>query len=231
MYKYDLHVHTSACSCCGVSTPEEQVKAYYEKGYSGIVITDHFVFGYNATPIPHDIPWKERIDRYYTAYLRALKEAEKYDGFNVFFGAEYSYATGHDILLYGLDKEFLYLHPEMEKMTVEEICKLFQDNGCLVVQAHPFRDRDYNDKSVEPELDCACGVEIFNSCNKDEENQKAYDYAVKNGKIMTSGGDIHSAADGRIGLAGIITDRPIKNIFDLTEILKSGNYSLCVKGK
>ncbi|MGN0493559.1 MAG: PHP domain-containing protein [Acutalibacteraceae bacterium] len=231
MYKYDLHVHTSACSCCGVSTPEEQVKAYSEKGYSGIVITDHFICGFNGTPIPRELAWKERIDRYYTAYERAAKAAEQYEGFKAFFGAEYSYAGGHDILFYGLHKEFLYEHPEIEGMPVEDMCKLLQSAGCLVVQAHPFRDRGYNDNSVQPELYCADGAEIFNSCNSDEENQKALEFALKNHKIMTSGGDIHNAGDERIGLSGIFTENPIESIDDLVGILKSGKYSLCVKGE
>ncbi len=231
MYKYDLHVHTSVSSCCGQSTPEEQVKAYAEKGYNGIVITDHFICGCNGTPVPKKLPWRERVDMYYTAYERAAKAAEEYEGFRAFFGAEYSYAGGHDILFYGLNREFLYGHPELEGMPVEDICKLLQNAGCLVIQAHPFRDREYNDHSVRPELYCADGAEIFNACNFDEENQKAYDYAVKYGKIMTSGGDIHNANDGRIGLAGIFTEKPIESIDDLVNILKSGNYSLCVDGK
>ena len=231
MYKYYLHVHTSVCSCCGVSTPEEQVKAYAEKGYNGIVVTDHFICGYNGTPIPRQLPWRERVDIYYTAYERAAKAAEEYESFRAFFGAEYSYAGGHDILFYGLHREFLYNHPEIEGMPVEDMCKLLQSAGCLVVQAHPFRDRDYNDRSVKPELYCADGVEIFNACNNDEENQRAYDYAVKYKKIMTSGGDIHNANDGRIGLSGIFTEKPIESIDDLTYTLKSGNYSLSVKGE
>ena len=231
MFKYDLHVHTSACSCCGVSTPEEQVRTYFEKGYNGIVIADHFICGRNATPIPRELPWRERVDMYYTAYERAAKASEAYDNFRVFFGAEYTYAGGHDILFYGLKKEFLYEHPEIEGMAVEDICSLLQENGCLAVQAHPFRDREYNDRSVQPELYCADGVEVYNSCNFEEENQKALDYALKNGKLMTSGGDIHNAADGRIGLAGIFTEKPIESIDGLVTILKSGNYSLCVKGE
>lgn len=231
MFKYDLHVHTSACSCCGVSTPEEQVASYAGHGYNGIVVTDHFICGYNATTVPRELPWKERIDRYYSAYERAAAKAENYLDFKAFFGAEYSYAGGHDILFYGLHREFLYAHPEIEGMPVEKLCRLFQDNGCLVVQAHPFRDREYNDKTVKPELYCADGAEVYNSCNNEAENANALNYALKNKKIMTSGGDIHNAADKRIGKAGIAVQKPIEDIDELKEILKSGNYKLIVDGK
>lgn len=231
MYKYELHVHTSVCSCCSVSTPEEQVAAYAAKGYNGIVITDHFVCGYNGTPFSRELPWEERINRYYTAYERAVQAAKRYEKFRVFFGAEYSYAHGHDILFYGLCKDFLCEHPQLERMPVEDMCKLLQSAGYLVVQAHPYRNRDYTDSSVKSELFCADGVEIFNACNYDEENQKAAEYAVAHHKIMTSGGDIHDAKDTRIGLAGIVTDTPIQNNQDLVDVLKSGAYSLCVKGE
>ena len=231
MYKYDLHVHTNVSSCCGQSTPEEQVKAYAEKGYNGIVITDHFICGCNATPVPRELPWRERVDRYYTAYQRAAKAAEEYEGFKVFFGAEYSYAGGHDILFYGLHREFLYEHPEIEGMPVEDICKLLQNAGCLVVQAHPYRKREYIDPTVQPELYCADGVEIYNSCNYDEENEKAFEYARSFNKLMTSGGDIHEANSDRIGKAGIFTEKPIEDIDELVKILKGGNFSLCIKGQ
>lgn len=231
MFRYDLHVHTNASSCCGVSSPEEQVAAYAAHGYSGIVVTDHFIFGCNGTPFSKELPWRERVDRYYAAYERAAAATEKYANFRVFFGAEYSYAGGHDILFYGLHREFLYTHPEMEQMSVEALCKLFQDNGCLVVQAHPFRDRPYNDTTVKPELSCADGVEVFNACNNSEENAKALQYARKTGKIMTSGGDVHNAADERVGKAGIAVRKPIESIDDLKEILKSGQYKLIADGQ
>ena len=231
MYKYDLHVHTNVSSCCGQSSPEEQVKAYAEKGYNGIVITDHFICGCNGTPFSRELPWRERVDMYCTAYERAAKAAAEYEDFKVFFGAEYSYAGGHDLLFYGLHREFLYSYPEIEGMPVEDICKLLQNAGCLVVQAHPYRERGYIDPTVKPELYCADGVEVYNSCNYVEENEKAYKYACSSNKLMTSGGDIHSAKDDRIGRAGIFTEKPVDSIDELVKILKSGNYSLCIGGE
>lgn len=42
LYKYELHCHTGCVSRCGRVEPEEIVKLYIEKGYDGIVVTDHY---------------------------------------------------------------------------------------------------------------------------------------------------------------------------------------------
>ena len=41
-YRYDLHVHTYEGSACARSTGAELADFYKEKGYDGIVISDHF---------------------------------------------------------------------------------------------------------------------------------------------------------------------------------------------
>ncbi|MDE5859801.1 MAG: histidinol-phosphatase, partial [Oscillospiraceae bacterium] len=58
-FKFDAHVHTSEGSACAYTTGAEMADAYKEKGYSGIVITDHFFNGNSA--VPRDLPWEERI--------------------------------------------------------------------------------------------------------------------------------------------------------------------------
>lgn len=229
MYKYDLHTHTNAGSLCGVSTPEDMVYAYSKAGYSGIVITDHFICG--NTCVPRSMEWTKRIDAYFSAYERAVEASKKIEEFTVFFGAEYAYAAGHEILIYGAEKDFLYAHPEIENTDIFSLCALLRENGCLVISAHPFREREYNDFSVPAELPCADGAEIYNSHNSDIENEKALKYVTENFLIPTSGGDIHDADDRNIGLAGIETKKKIKTSDELISTLKSGNYRVLVKGK
>lgn len=224
MYKYDLHVHTNVGSLCGVSTPEEMVNSYYRAGYSGFVITDHFIRG--NTAVSAKLPWAERIDAYYGAVLRARREAEKYPGFTVFLGGEFCYAGGHEILIYGADTEFLKAHSEIENCGAESLCSLMRENDCVTVKAHPYRVRDYNDITVSPELYCVDGYEVFNSHNTAEENAKAMAFAEKNSLIMTSGGDIHNFADENVGKAGIETERQLNTNADLAALLKSGDYRL-----
>lgn len=229
MYKYDLHTHTNAGSLCGVSSPEEMVAAYAKAGYSGIVITDHFICG--NTCVPRSLEWTKRIDAYFSAYERAAKAAKEFKDFTVFFGAEYAYAAGHEILIYGAEKKFLYEHPEIENADIFALCELLKKNGCLVISAHPFREREYNDFSVPAELPCADGAEIYNSHNSDSENQRALNYVAENSLIPSSGGDIHDAADRNIGLAGIETEKKIKSSDELISVLRAGNYRVLAKGK
>ena len=65
MYTYEMHCHSSQCSACGRSTAQELVQAYYEAGFSGMVLTDHFVTG--NTAIDRNLPWQEQMEAYYKA--------------------------------------------------------------------------------------------------------------------------------------------------------------------
>ena len=57
MYSYELHMHTAETSKCGRSSARDMVKAYYDKGFSGVVITDHFVNGNSYANDPET--WKD----------------------------------------------------------------------------------------------------------------------------------------------------------------------------
>ena len=41
-YRIELHAHTTPASSCSHLKSEELVKLYHEKGYDGVVITNHF---------------------------------------------------------------------------------------------------------------------------------------------------------------------------------------------
>ena len=41
-YRIELHAHTTPASSCSNLKPEELVQLYHEKGYDGLVITNHF---------------------------------------------------------------------------------------------------------------------------------------------------------------------------------------------
>ena len=44
-YKYETHLHTKEGSACGTSFGAEYIQAFYDAGYSGIFVTDHFFGG------------------------------------------------------------------------------------------------------------------------------------------------------------------------------------------
>ena len=53
-FLYETHMHTSQGSACAHSTGEEMARAYHERGYTGIIVTDHFFNGNSA--VPKDLP-------------------------------------------------------------------------------------------------------------------------------------------------------------------------------
>ena len=109
-FLYETHMHTCQASACGKATGKEQARVYKAAGYTGIIITDHF-FGGN-TAVDRELPWEERIDLFWKGYEDAKEEGDKI-GLDVFFGLEQN--IHHDeYLIYGLTKEYMKAHPEME---------------------------------------------------------------------------------------------------------------------
>ena len=45
-YKYETHLHTREGSACASATGGEMVRAHIEAGYSGMIVTDHFLTEY-----------------------------------------------------------------------------------------------------------------------------------------------------------------------------------------
>ena len=112
MYKYETHLHTKHGSACATISGKGQALEYKHAGYTGIIITEHFFRG--NTCIPKDLTWEERINLFCRGYEEAKYYGDKI-GLQVFFGWEETY-DGQDFLVYGLDKEWLLNHPEVENM-------------------------------------------------------------------------------------------------------------------
>ena len=115
-FKYETHLHTKEGSACADSTGAQMVRAHYEAGYSGVIITDHFFNG--NTTIPSNIPWEKRVDLLYAGYNNAVEAARNLP-FSVFFGWEYA-DSGTEFLTYGLGKDFLLSHPDLLSWSVEK---------------------------------------------------------------------------------------------------------------
>lgn len=229
MYLFDLHVHTNRGSLCGKSTPEEIAEAYAAAGYSGIVITDHFIHG--NTAVPRELPWEERMQMYYDAFLAARRRGEAL-GLTVLFGIEHAFGEGQEVLVYNPSLQVLKEHPEIERMPVENFCRLMHDHGAYISLAHPYRERDYIlHPGVRVSPDILDAIEVYNAANKDNENFRALYYAQKHGLGFTSGGDTHSAASERLGQAGIAFPRPIRTNEELVQALRNGEGTVLCGGK
>ncbi len=191
IYRYETHMHTCQGSACGVSTGAEHARAYKAAGYQGIIITDHF-FGGN-TAVPRDLPWTERIHQFCSGFEDAWNEGQKV-GLDVFFGWEQNF-QGDEYLIYGLDKQFMLDHPEMEHWTRREQYEQVHAAGGCVIQAHPFRMRDYLNAIRVCER-YADGVEAANAGNPTLQDSYAMRYAASKELYTIAGSDNHRFRDG-----------------------------------
>lgn len=222
-YKYELHCHTGAVSRCGVIEPERAVECYKEKGYSGMVLTEHysvltFLDRHVLTP-------QKDTDFYLSSYYRALEAAG--DDFTVLLGMEIRfYGNGNDYLVYGVTPDFLKSYGNLMSYHPRRFYEICKKHNMVFVQAHPFRPYIYrtNPKYLD-------GCEIYNAKNNASGiNQKAEKWAEKNNmKIRTGGSDLHRETQ-MDNISGIITEQKITNNDELVAVLRSGNYEIIRQG-
>ena len=227
-YRYETHCHCCWCSACAMSEPQEMAQAYRDRGYAGMVLTDHFLLG--NTAVDRRLPWEEKVQRYWEAYLAAKTWGDAH-GFSVFFGLEHQYGGGKEVLTYGMDLEFLLSHRDLHLLPLSEYAALVHEAGGFLSMAHPFRDRPYIDRTIQPQPEFLDGAEVFNYFNRPAENQRAAQFAREHHLLPTSGGDVHRADDPAIGMAGVALRRPAGSIQELTAAWKAGDYRLIIQGE
>ena len=222
-FLYETHMHTSEICACGVSTAVEQVQAYKKRGYTGIIITDHFINGNSHRTYAHT--WKEKMEWFITGYLKAKEEGDKC-GIDVFFGWEYS-IRGSDFLTYGLGFDFLFNHPNIDQLEINEYSSLIRSCRGFLAQAHPFRNEPYIHYKfpVEPHLIDA--IEVYNAARPQIDNEKAFAFAKEHDLPMMSGSDSHNVNLPHIG--GIILEKKAETIFDIIDAIKSKKVGLISK--
>jgi len=223
-FLYETHLHTSPVSRCGVSKPADYIEVYKKAGYSGYCITNHFFNGNSG--VDHSLPWKDQIDFFYSAYEEAFAAAQG-TGIDVFFGIEYNF-EGDEYLLYGISKQWLFDHPQMMRWSHQELFDEINRIGGLMLQAHPFRNREYM-RVFAQHPECVHGFEVYNSCNRDDENPKALALAKEHKLLMTGGSDIHNAADcerfiadGSFPLSGVELEHKVHTVEEFISEIKSG---------
>ena len=213
MFLFDAHVHTAESSKCAKWSGAEAAEAYMRKGYSGIIITDHYING--NTRADRTAPWEEQV-AVATAGYKAAKARGDEIGLKVFFGIEAA-CDGAEFLTYGLDEEWLLKHPESAKLSMKEYLTLVRAEGAFVVHAHPFR-RGRSMKCMHLIPDGVDAVEIVNFGNQEPDNRMARFYADTYGLPMTAGSDSHNFGDMRDLVVG--TDTPIESVADYIERIK-----------
>lgn len=231
MYKYEMHLHSLGCSRCGVSPATDYILTAKEKGFVGMVFTNHFYRGNSG--IDRSIGWEKFVGEYRDDYLRARELGEKHD-IDVLFGVEEAFkfngVYGKEALIYGLEPEAFIKTPEFMHMDIYEISDFVRQNGGFIVCAHPFRVRDYIQRpDDEPDMTIFDGIEVHNAAgNPTEDNVKAEKFARKNNLCVISGSDAHSVED--FGKGGIAFEKRVKTNKELVEALKNGVWKLVAAG-
>ena len=214
-FLYETHLHTCQASACGKVNGEDYIKYMMDKGFAGMIVTDHFFNG--NTCVPEDLPWNERVDIYASGYERALKAAEGKD-FTVMFGIEVNFFKD-EYLLYGVDKQWLLDNECIMDMTRIELHEAVNKAGGIMIQAHPYRERDYlSDIKLAPAA-AIDGVEIYNAANKPNMNALGYEFALPLGLPMTAGSDIHFYNDNDMG--GMLFEKKIGSIKDFVDAVRA----------
>ncbi|MBQ9859511.1 MAG: hypothetical protein IJO76_02390 [Clostridia bacterium] len=236
MYRYEMHQHTAGCSACAEIEADKLIPLLKQQGFAGMVLTNHFFHG--NTAIRRQIPWADFVRAYEEDWLRAKELGDRLD-FDVLFGIEEWVGDGKnvlrvggkEVLLYGITPQTLYDHPELRNFTHSEtylkaLCDMTHEAGGLVMQAHPFRVRDYIANPWEP-LPTAYldGMETYNACNSPLENRRAEQYAEAEGLIPVAGTDAHHTDTYRYG---IVTERRLRTGEDLIDVLTNGDYDLYI---
>ncbi len=221
-YKYQMHMHTYPCSKCARMNFEQLLEALSAGGYSGGVITNHFLSG--NTGIDRGLKWEAFVREYEKDFEYGKKIAKNY-GLNILFGLEENVGQAKEILCYGITPEFLYQHPELRKGGLQRWSMLIHQEGGICVQAHPFRHRDYIRCPGLLDIQYLDGIEVYNFNNDFADNMSAEQFAAENpNMIFVSGADAHTPE--QVCCAGIETEKAIFNEKQLAQVLKQGSYRM-----
>ncbi|MCR5468579.1 MAG: PHP domain-containing protein [Lachnospiraceae bacterium] len=221
-YIYETHLHTIEASACSETPAREYIEHMMRLGYSGMIVTDHFFNGNSA--VPKNLPWEEKVNMYCKGYENALQEAEGKD-FNVFFGIEFCF-EGDEYLIYGVDKEWLLKHPEIMEVSRSELLKMVHEAGGMLIQAHPYRERDYL-SAIRLAPNDVDGCEGYNAGNPDYQNALGYQYGLKHNFLMSGGSDIHQLSQKTMG--GVAFPYKINTIEEYIEAFLKGDGTAVIK--
>lgn len=220
VYLYETHLHTWPVSKCARAEVRETLAFYKSMGYAGVFLTNHFIDG--NINCDRTAPYEDMIEFYCSDYEAARPIGQEL-GIDVFFGFECSY-KGTDFLVYGLDKAWLLAHPEIADMKKSQQLSYFMDAGALVIQAHPFREAIYIDH-IRLFPRCVHGVEVYNACRTDFENEMAAQYAKHYGLLPFAGSDNHRGG-AQIHFGGMQSTTPLIDEADFVRRVKGGEMTL-----
>ena len=215
-YKTELHAHTKPVSSCSDIEAKKLVQIYKENGYDSVVRSNHFTTYMQGESVEEKIKW------YLEDYYNCCEEGARI-GLNVILGAEIRFTqNNNDYLIFGICTEDLFEIYKMLPYGIDRFYCEYKNEKNIIIQAHPFRD---GMERVKPEsLD---GIEVFNvHPNHNSRIGLAAKYAHENNMIATCGSDFHH--HGQECLCGILTKEPLKNSYDVSNVLKGVDYNITI---
>ncbi len=220
-FLYETHCHSSESSACARNTSVEMARAHKEAGYAGMILTNHNWGG--NTAINRELSWRDFLDEFFAPFYFAKEWGDAND-FQVMPGYEAGY-DGTEFLIYGIDIDWMYDHPEIRDASVEEQFDIIHSGGGIVVHAHPFREAFYI-KQIRLFPEYVDAIEGINASHcpvtgyGDNRifNEKALNYARELGMVITGGSDTHSVS---LFGGGMAFPRKLADINDFTKTVMS----------
>ncbi len=224
MYRYELHLHTRNGSGCGVAIPADYVDYYRSRGYTGVVVTDHFYHGY--TRIDRSLPWREFVRAFATGY-QELKAAAP-DDFDVFFGFEHRFFEGSDeYLILGVTPEWVEENECLRDLPPHLFFPHVHRAGGFIIQAHPYRERDYI-KTIRLVKEGIDAIEVINSANEPETCRRALELARNLHLPMVGASDIHWTDHEGFQVSGIELPYRAHTVEQLIGAIRAGDHKIIV---
>ncbi|MDO5382005.1 MAG: PHP-associated domain-containing protein [Eubacteriales bacterium] len=209
--KFDLHCHTAEGSLDGKISIFDYAKILKDKGYGGMLVTDH-----------------DSYDGY-----RAYRDSDKkLDDFVVLRGIEYdTMEFGHFIIVLPVNTpNEVYRLLEVKGLTLSKLIYIVHSAGGTIGPAHPYGSPFL---SFAATMYWKFGYQIFhmihfdyvegyNACESEDSNKRARVFAKRCKVPCIGGSDAHN--DRCVGLGYAKLPYIIKNEDDFIRYYKRGNH-------
>ena len=177
--KIDMHCHTKEGSLDAKISIEDYIRILREKGFGGILVTDHDTYGGYRY-------WKKHI------------KDQRYKDFLVLKGIEYdTLDAGHIIVIMPETIKLRLL--ELRGIPIQMLIPIVHNYGGILGPAHPCGEKYMsfmNAKAYQRNPDILKEfdfIETFNACENLEVNGRAAKIAEKYNLTGTGGSDAHRA--------------------------------------
>ena len=212
--RFDMHCHTKEGSLDGKVPIEEFAAALKEKGFDGMLVTDHDSYrGYRR--------WKER-------------HGDARDGeFLVLKGVEYdTIDAGHILVIMPEGVRLKIL--ELRGLPVQFLIDIVHKNGGILGPAHPCGERYLSITNTRKHrnrlavMDRFDFLEGFNACESSQSNATAMEIAARYEKPVFGGSDAHK--EDCVGFAYTEFAGRIGSETDLIRLVKEKGREACTCG-